>query len=750
MQETSIGEKHAVGSQAESTKQDRPTLKSAIQESEERFRATGSYWGITELTLKESDPIGYERIFSKLRGGIVTARESAVSISASPIVRQLQEICFALYTPEADAVAVSTGIMVHVHTASDAIKWMIRNDYEADPGIRSGDIFCNNEVYIGNVHNADVQTMVPIFWEEELIGWVAGIIHVTDIGGAVPGGSPTGCINRFEHGFNIPAQKIGESDRIYRHWKVLCEREVRNPVYWMLDEKARLSGCLMIRDMVLKVIREEGLERYQRFTREVIEDGRRTFLQKVKAMLVPGRYRAAAFFDVPLRGEPGIAVKGNQNFLMHTPMEMVVSPEGRIEVNLEGTSAWGWHCFNGSPTALQGAMWVLLSQTILPNDKLNDGPYWSMGIQIPHGSWADPDRITPATSNAWLFLIPTFCSFIRSLGRAFYARGFLEEIMAGYPLTMNGMQSGGIDHYGREFGINNMELSSCGSGARATLDGIDHAYAMWNPESDMGDVEVWERSEPLLYLGRRVKPNTAGAGKYRGGSGFESLRMVWKTNELELQNRGDGLVHANAGLFGGYPGATGYVLHVHRTNMDELIRTQAPYPTGDGDPEFSEVRKAVKGEVYFTPKGFATSRPFEPGDLYLNYLRGGPGYGDPLERDTTLIEQDVNGNIASPRFAESVYGAVLRKEGAKWVVDARRTRQRRGEIREERKARGVPARQWIAQRRDQLLSDKTGGVVKRTYRECMNLSPSWAREFREFWSLPQDFSFPSGGRNDAD
>lgn len=748
MQQTPSGE--ALAAQSDPRGGSGQNLKASIEESAERFRATGCYWGVTELTLKQSDPIGYERIFSKLRGGIVTARESAVSISASPIVRQLQEICFALYTPEGDAVAVSTGIMVHVHTASDAIKWMIRNDYQTDPGIRPGDIFCNNEVYIGNVHNADVQTIVPIFDGPELIGWVAGIIHVTDIGGAVPGGSPTGCINRFEHGFNIPAQKIGERDRVYRHWEVLCEREVRNPVYWKLDEKARIAGCLMIRDMVLKVIREEGLERYQRFAREVIEDGRRTFLQKVQAMLVPGRYRAAAFFDVPLRGEPGVAIKGNRDFLMHTPMEIVVTAEGRIEVSLEGASAWGWHCFNASPTALQGAMWVLLSQTILPNDKLNDGPYWSMRIAIPPGSWANPDRITPATSNAWLFLIPTFCSFLRSLGRAFYARGFLEEIMAGYALTMNGMQSGGIDHYGREFGINNMELSSCGSGARAVLDGIDHAYAMWNPESDMGDVEVWERAEPLLYLGRRVKPNTAGAGKYRGGSGFESLRMVWKTNEVELQNRGDGLVNANAGLFGGYPGASGYVLHVHGTNMEELIRTKAAYPTGDGDCEFSQVRSAVKGEVYFTPKGFATSRPFQVGDLYLNYLRGGPGYGDPLERDPKLIEQDLNGNIVSPRFAESVYGSVLTKQGAKWTVDADQTRHKRQQMRENRKARGVPARQWIARERERLLDDKVRGVVRRTYRECMQLSPSWAKEFREFWSLPEDFAFSARGKNDED
>ena len=80
-----------------------------------------------ELELKDSDPIGYEKLFSRLRGGLVSARETALNISASPIVRELGELCFALYTPEGDSIALSTGIIVHVHTMSDAIKYMVRH-----------------------------------------------------------------------------------------------------------------------------------------------------------------------------------------------------------------------------------------------------------------------------------------------------------------------------------------------------------------------------------------------------------------------------------------------------------------------------------------------------------------------------------------------------------------------------------------------------------------------------------------------
>ena len=78
-------------------------------------------------------------------------------------MRELGEICFALYTPEGDNVALSTGIIVHVHTMSEAIKFMVRNGWEDNPGIQPGDIFANNQPTIGDVHNADVQTFVPIF-----------------------------------------------------------------------------------------------------------------------------------------------------------------------------------------------------------------------------------------------------------------------------------------------------------------------------------------------------------------------------------------------------------------------------------------------------------------------------------------------------------------------------------------------------------------------------------------------------------
>src|SRR3954447_768670 len=202
------------------------TAAQMLDESERLFEQTGRYAGVDHLQLKESDPIGYEKLFSRLRGGLVSARETALNISASPIVRELGELCFALYTPEGDSIALSTGIIVHVHTMSDAIKHMVREDYEANPGIRPGDIFANNDPVIGDVHNADVQTFVPIFFRREdrtdsdgrplleLVAWAGGVPHVPDIGASTPGGVPVGPTNRLDDGIDLPCMKIGEGDEL--------------------------------------------------------------------------------------------------------------------------------------------------------------------------------------------------------------------------------------------------------------------------------------------------------------------------------------------------------------------------------------------------------------------------------------------------------------------------------------------------------------------------------------------------------
>src|SRR5438105_10634182 len=131
--EQQAAEPRAIGWEGASARQ-------MLECSEQLFSESGRYYGIEELKLKHTDPIRYEKLFSRLRGGLVSARETALNISASPIVKEIGELCFALYTPEGDSVTLPTGIIVHVHTMSDAIRYRIRQGYEGAPGVAHGDV----------------------------------------------------------------------------------------------------------------------------------------------------------------------------------------------------------------------------------------------------------------------------------------------------------------------------------------------------------------------------------------------------------------------------------------------------------------------------------------------------------------------------------------------------------------------------------------------------------------------------------
>jgi len=710
------------------------TAKEMLEESERLFEQTGAYWGLDgDLELKGADPIRYEKLFSRVRGGLVSARETALNISASPIVKEIGELCFALYTPEGDSVALSTGIIVHVHTMSDAIKHMVRSAYEDNPRIEPGDIFTNNDAMIGDVHNADVQTIVPIFWEDELVGWAGGVTHEIDIGAKTPGGVPIGPISRFEDGIDLPAKKIGNRDELWRDHVEAGKKGTRTPMYWTLDERTRLAGCHMVREAVERVILEEGVDVYKRFVREVIEDGRRAFKSRLREMTVPGRYRAPAFIELPFAKEAQLPSYARVDHALHAAVELRITRDAVLELDYDGTSAWGHHSGNCTPSSMQGAIWVMLTQTLICNDKVNDGAYLGLRANFPPGTLSNHSNPNASTGNAWYFLIPSFMGFIKSLSRSLQARGFVEEVLAPYGLTANAFQGGGITQYGTPGATTNFGLSCVGGGAKMLLDGLDYGAAMWNPEGDMGDMEMWELIEPFLYLGQRVKPNTAGPGRHRGGSGYECLRLAWKTPFFEMQNIGNGRMFMQSGLWGGYPAAPAYRHNIRDTDFFAVVERGEPYPVHEPDPADSALERVISGTRQFDLETTTLPEMMRQGDLYLSVLRGGAGLGDPLERPYESVMEDIDGDFLLARYAEPVYGVVPGDPGA--------TEAARAAARERRGDEAVPVREWMAGERERVLAGEFIEPVRRMYAESLRLSQRWAREFREFWDLPEDFDY---------
>jgi N-methylhydantoinase B/acetone carboxylase alpha subunit len=216
--------------------------------------------------------------------------------------------------------------------------------------------------------------------------------------------------------------------------------------------------------------------------------------------------------------------------------------------------------------------------------------------------------------------------------------------------------------------------------------------------------------------------------------------MVYNTPYQVLFNGRDGHVFQTSGLFGGYPGASGYRHSIKNNDVKRRIDNKEPYPTRDVDPDNSQMEAHASGEVLKDQHCYHLPEPHGEYDLYLSLIAGGHGVGDVLERDPARVIDDLNEGYLLPRTAEPIYGVVAhRNDAGEWVLDEAATEVKRREMRERRLARSLSVEEWMAQTRPRVENMDFIYPVRRMYAESSALSEKWRREFNAFWGLDPDW-----------
>ena len=153
-----------------------------------------------------------------------------------------------------------------------------------------------------------------------------------------------------------------------------------------------------------------------------------------------------------------------------------------------------------------------------------------------------------------------------------------------------------------------------------------------------------------------MAPNSPGTGKHRGGYGVE---RIWR-----CLTQITGSAHLNSlrlrppGLRGGQDAANTMLLF-NKDGTDEWLTAQERVGTGSSG-KFSNVI-------------------LEAGDRSLLRTPGGGGYGNPLDRDPKLVEQDVLDELLDIEDAANNYGVVITPD--RLTVDLTATNQLREEHR---------------------------------------------------------------------
>jgi acetone carboxylase, alpha subunit len=736
--------KHGIGENGK-------TLLQMLEETDRASMETGCYAGLEDLRLKQEDPIKFELLHSRLLASLISGMQATKMIAASPIVREVQELCVALYTPEGHCIAASTGIQVHILPMGEAVRWAIRNNYEEDPGIHDGDLFSNNDCTIAGMHPADVYDISPIFHGSELIGWVSTVIMEMDIGAAGAGPMPAAYnVEKFTDGFFLCMEKTGTSDTLRRDYLARAERTLRFPHMFILHRKGALAANVRVREDIRRLVDEFGIAYYKGATKELIEDSRRIQLHRVRQRTVPGRLRNPHYLELYFKDKP-VPAYAKKDSIRLVPFDIHIRPSGEIIVDFEGAGDWGWHSLNATPSALYGGLAITLVSTLAYDGKANHGTLMGSEIKAPAGSVVNPASTYVPTANIWGCVLPIYANFLECLSRTYYSRGFREEILLG-PNTPGVVMAGytPLGHVRRqmlgEFAIGgDHRFMGQQSGARGIADGIEHA--MYNPETDMGNTEVMELVNTGMFLGTRIMPDSGGFGRYRGGLNLCTTQVLRGVEWIIAETMPFSTTHRilnNRGIFGGYPGNLFYAYVTRNGNVKELIDKQLPLPKAEGDPRDPDIIKLVKGDITRAKMWWYSEEVLRDYDLIqICYNNNNGGYGDPIERDTGLIQSDLELGFTSPETARSIYCAEPIHNGAsdEWAIDEESTTQLRNERRKERLQKGIPFKEWWERSRKKVMKQEMPPLLAEMYQNSMKNSSRFADEYRSFWGLPDDFAF---------
>jgi N-methylhydantoinase B len=187
------------------------------------------------------------------------------------------------------------------------------------------------------------------------------------------------------------------------------------------------------------------------------------------------------------------------------------------------------------------------------------------------------------------------------------------------------------------------------------------------------NVEEMERFYPVLYLWRRLTPDSGGAGQYRGGNAQEVAAITRGVEAMQFFTASAGH-HALplSALFGGYQSDVHHFGMFRDSDVHELFDAGS-VPT----PE----TVAIGTEELIPAKAFGVDQG--PSDVFVMRFCGAGGYGDPLSRATESVASDVALGRVTAGEAKRLYGVTIAADGS---VDEAATAQAREQLLTERRS----------------------------------------------------------------
>ncbi|MGE3988825.1 MAG: hydantoinase B/oxoprolinase family protein [Pseudorhodoplanes sp.] len=481
-----------------------------------------------------ADAVELEILWANLIG-IVSERARALQRTAfSPIVREAGDLACALFDRRGRMVAqADTGTPGHINclaNAATSLAEMFRGSL--DPG----DVIVTNDPWLSAGHLFDITMLTPLFFGRELTGFFGSTIHYTDIGGS---GLGTGARDAHEEGLWIPPLKLYERGKLNQTLFRMIEANVRTPKAVAGDLSAQLAAGHSVADLLQRLCRRHRLDDIEGISDEILrrsEEATRNAIRSLKA----GTFHGESRFDTP-SGE-SIVLKAAVN---------IDTRAGEILVDFAGSSLQSTQGINCVLNFAHAYTTFAVRSCLNPELPNNSGSLAPIRVTAPEGSIVNCTYPAPVTGRHLVGMYVPM-PILKALHSVVPGRVLAEGSGAIWTVQIQGKQASG------ESFTSSMFFFSGGMGAREHKPGP--SVTCYPTGVGAIPVETLEASMPIVFDFKRLRPNSGGAGRSRGGDG-QSVQFRLLTEHPWLMSAMTTRLDGGAeGIDGGRPGAPGQFL----------------------------------------------------------------------------------------------------------------------------------------------------------------------------------------------
>ncbi|MEU6644015.1 hydantoinase B/oxoprolinase family protein [Saccharomonospora sp. NPDC046836] len=612
------------------------------------------------------DPVTLEVIRMRLDSIVEEMGIAMIRSSGSPVITEAGDFNTALFDPTGRIYAYSDYVQFHIGSGSVAVQNLVKV-IEGEP-LAPGDAFiCNDPHTAGASHPPDTNVISPIFHGDELIGWAQSQAHLVDVGGMTPGGFAPGAHDCYAEALRLPpGVKIFDKGEPVEWVRRLLLNNVRVPALFWNDVRSLVaSNNTGIRRLV-NTVEEFGLDKFRGYTKLSFELAEQVVRDRI-ARIPDGTYTAEEWTEH----------NGHVDELYRVACTMT-KRDTQITFDFTGSSEQTDGFVNCSYGALVGSVATAIVPILAWDVPFNEGVMTAFDIVAEPGSIVNPRPPAPI-SNGHLTTGARVSRVVTKLMND-ACRGSDDDTVRNrtqgvWGDSWTGGISAGTADNGEYFVLFNMDGGGMGAGAQPDLDGLDCAGMMTQVNNMLPDVEMNEMLYPVLYLWKQLNTDSAGHGAHRGGLG---LRFAWTLHGAREVTQTVFAPSAQVvadGFGGGLPGGGSGHEVWRRTDVARLL-AQGRVPTRD------TLGAAEKELLAINQQSVA----IRSGDVLVQWIAGGGGYGDPLLREPQLVAADVRDGYVTAETAERTYGVAL-TDG---IADKEATRRARAALRRERLG-GSPA-----------------------------------------------------------